>query len=164
MPVTIARAEADYPAFGLQPAPDGSLAYSEGTRLGYRGILAAGKTARLTLGAGEGYARFGWTDPATTADGVAITLTNLSDRPGADVVQVYRDSPEATLIGFAKVYLAPGDSQRVEITLPRRRFMIWGDAGWQLLPGPLSIRVARSAEDTGFPLALDAALLADCGP
>ncbi len=164
MPVTIARKDADYPAFALQPEDDGSLAYAEGTRLGYRGIIAAGRTARHTLGAGAGYARFGWSDAAITPMGTAITITNLSSRPGAEVVQVYRDMPEPTLIGFAKVRLAPGESRRVEIALPRRRCMVWGEAGWQLLPAPLALRIARHAEDPGFALALDPALLADCGP
>jgi beta-glucosidase len=164
MPVTIAHEEADYPAFALQPSADGSLAYSEGTRLGYRGIVAASKTARHTLGAGQGYARFGWSDVGVMLGGIAVTVTNLSDRPGADVVQVYRDAPEPTLMGFAKVHLVPGESRRLAITMPRRRFMVWGDSGWQLLPAPHIVRVARHAEDAGHVLAIDPASLADTGP
>ena len=164
MPVTIARKEADYPAFALQPAADGSLAYSEATRLGYRGILAAGKTAHHALGSGQGYARFGWTDPVAVPGGVAVTVTNLSDRPGADVVQIYRDMPEPTLIGFTKANLAPGECRRVEVPLTRRRFMVWGDSGWQLLPAPHTVRVARHAEDAGHALAIDPATLGQTGP
>lgn len=163
MPVTIARTEADYPGYALQPALDGKLAYSEGTRLGYRGVIAAGKTAHHTLGAGQGYAQFVWADAASTEGGVAITVTNTSGRAGADVVQVYRDVPEATLIGFAKVHLAPGESQRVTVPLPRRRFMIWGEAGWQLLPAPLRVRVARHAEDAGHTVEINAATLPATG-
>jgi beta-glucosidase len=164
MPVTIARHEADYPGYALQPAPDGSLPYSEGTRIGYRGIIAAEKTARHTLGAGQGYARFSWTDADAVPGGIAVTVSNLSDRPGADVVQVYRDEPEPTLIGFAKVHLAPSESRRVEITLPCRRFMIWGEAGWQMLPAPHHVRVARHAEDAGLALVIDPASLGQTGP
>jgi len=164
MAVTIARKEADYPAFALQPAADGSLAYSEATRLGYRGILAAGKTAHHTLGSGQGYACFGWTDPVAVPGGVAVTVTNLSDRPGADVVQIYRDMPEPTLIGFTKAHLAPGECRRVEVPLTGRRFMVWGDSGWQLLPAPHTVRVARHAEDAGHALAIDPATLGQTGP
>ncbi|WP_421846708.1 glycoside hydrolase family 3 C-terminal domain-containing protein [Novosphingobium sp.] len=160
MPVTIARAEADYPAFTLQPDADGSLPYSDRTRIGYRGIASA----RHTLGAGQGYARFAWTAAEATPGGVAVTVTNLSDRPGAEVVQVYRDSPETTLIGLAKVHLAPGEAQRVQVTLPRRRFMVWGESGWELLPAPHAVRIARHAEDTGHALEVDAAALPDTGP
>ncbi len=163
MPVTIARSEADYPGYALKPEADGKLNYSDATRIGYRGIIAAGNTALHTLGAGQGYAKFDWSEAAVTDNGVAITVTNISDRAGAEVVQVYRDVPESTLIGFAKVRLAAGDSQQVAIALPRRRFMTWGDAGWQLPPAPLRIRVARHAEDPGFALEVDEAILDEAG-
>jgi beta-glucosidase len=164
MPVTIARAEADYPGYDLKPQADGALPYSDGTRIGYRGVIAAGKTARHTLGAGQGYARFEWSHPVVTAEGVAVTVTNLSARAGAEVVQVYRDAPEPTLIGFAKVQVEPGRAALVTIPLTRRRFMTWGEAGWALLPAPHTIRIARHAEDTGFALEIDAATLPDTGP
>ena len=159
MPVTIARAESDYPAFALQPNADGSLPYNEGTRLGYRGMASA----RHTLGAGMGYARFEWSHPEVTADGVSLTVTNLSCRAGSEVVQVYRDVPEPTLIGFAKVHLEPGKAALVSVPLPRRRLSIWSDSGWQPLPGTTAVRIARHAEDPGLPLALDAAALPDTG-
>ncbi len=163
MPVTIARSEADYPGYALKPEADGKLVYNDGTRLGYRGIMAAGKTAQHTLGAGEGFAKFEWSDPASAEGVLSVTVTNVSNRAGAEVVQVYRDVPEATLIGFAKVHLAAGASERVAIPLPRRRFMTWGERGWQLLPSPLRVRVARHAEDIGFALVVDAAGLVDAG-
>ena len=161
MPVTIARAEADYPAFGLQPSADGALPYREGTRIGHRGIIAAGRTARHTLGAGQGYARFDWSHPALTAGGVSITVTSLSSRAGTEVVQVYRDTPEPTLIGFAKVHVEPGKTALVTIPLSRRRFMVWGERDWEPLPTPCRIRIAHHAEDSGFALTLDPADLAD---
>lgn len=164
MPVTIARAEADYPGYHLQPQADGSLPYTDGTRIGYRGVIAAGKTARHTLGAGQGYARFEWSHPAVTAEGVAITVTNLSARAGSDIVQVYRDSPEPTLIGFAKVRLEPGCAALVTIPLARRRFMTWGDNGWQLLPNPHTVRIARHAEDAGSTLDIDVETLEHQAP
>ena len=155
--------EADYPGYALKPEADGKLAYAEGSRLGYRGVIAAGKTARHTFGAGQGYARFGWSNAANTDGGVTIILTNVSNRAGAEVVQVYRDVPEPTLIGFAKVQLEAGVSQRVTIPLPRRRFLIWSASGWQMLPGPLRVRMARHAEDPGFALEVDAASLNEAG-
>ncbi|OYU35411.1 glycoside hydrolase family 3 C-terminal domain-containing protein [Novosphingobium sp. PASSN1] len=164
MPVTIAREEADYPAFALKPTADGALPYREGTRLGYRGIASA----HHTLGAGQGYARFAWSQPIATADGVSLTVTNLSNRAGAEVVQVYRDAPEPTLIGFAKVHLEPGKAASVTVPLTRRRFAVWGESGgesgWQLLTAPNQVRIARNAEDPGFALEVDAAALPDLGP
>lgn len=154
MPVAIARQEADYPGYALAPDADGKLVYDDGVRFGHRGIIAAGKTALHTLGAGQGYARFEWSDAAATDTGVAITVTNVSDRAGSDVVQVYRDVPETTLVGFAKVALAGGESTRVEIALPRRRFQRWTDAGWAALGESVPVRIARHAEDAGTTLNL----------
>lgn len=149
MPVSIAREEGDYPGFALAPDADGKLAYAEGTRIGYRGIAAA----RHTLGAGQGYARFDWSDAAVSDGGVELTVTNISDRASSDVVQVYRDLPEPALVGFAKVHLAAGASARVRVDLPSRRFMQWRESGWEPIAAAVSVRIARHAEDRG--LALD---------
>ena len=148
MPVTIARQEADYPGYALQPDADGRLAYDDGTRFGYRGIASA----RHTLGSGQGYARFAWDDPRVVDGGVAIDVTNTADRAGAEVVQVYRDTPETALVGFAKVQLQPGERATVQVPLPRRRLMIWGDTGWTAIADRVTIRIARDAEDVGHPL------------
>ena len=163
MPVSIARAEADYPGYALQPAADGKLTYTDGTRLGYRGVIAAGKSAHHTLGAGQGYAWFEWRNASFSEGCVAVTVINTSARAGAEVVQVYRDVPETTLIGFAKINLASGQSQRITIPLPRRRLMIWGTDGWELLAGPVNVRIARDAEDPGLAVLLDPAELSNSG-
>lgn len=149
MPVTIARREADYCGYDLKPDADGKLAYAEGTRLGYRGLIAQGTPARHAFGSGFGYARFAWSDVSAQGLDVALTVTNLSDREGADVVQVYRDAPECALVGFAKVRLAPGEARRVTVRLEPRALRIWQDGGWHMLQGPVPLRVARCAEDAG---------------
>ena len=57
---------------------------------------------------------------------VEVTATNIGDRPGSEVVQVYRRDltglvlrPERELVGFAKVRLEPGDSTLDEIAQTR---------------------------------------------
>lgn len=163
MPVSIARDEGDYPGYSLEPDADGQLRYTDGVRLGYRGLIAAGTPARHTLGAGIGYARFDWCDAEVDGDGIAVTVRNVSDRAGSDVVQVYRDEPEATLVGFAKVALAAGESTRVRIPLTRRRFMRWGAQGWRDIGTQVAVRVARHAEDKGMALVIDVAALPTTG-
>lgn len=159
MPVTIARDEGDYPGYVLKPDVDGQLRYTDGVRFGYRGLILAGKTARHTLGAGAGYARFEWSDAQVASDAVEVTVRNVASRAGSDVVQIYRDAPEATLVGFAKVHLEPGESARVRVPLKRRRFMIWGERGWTDLAEQVSIRVARHAQDAGTPLTITVSAL-----
>jgi beta-glucosidase len=149
MPLTIAAEETDYPGYSLEPDGTGQLPYAEGTGIGYRGLLAAGKRAGHAFGAGEGYARFEWCDAAAEGDGVAVTVTNVSDRAGCEVVQVYREGTGAALVGFAKLHLQPGASQRVQVALPRRRFARWGERGWEAPTEPVDVRVARHAEDPG---------------
>lgn len=154
MPLSIAMAEADYPAFALTPDADGRLAYGEGILVGYRGLVAGSKPARHAFGSGMGYARFAWSAPAIEDGAVCITVRNLSDRAGADVVQLYRDTPECGLLGFSKVHLGPGEERRVAIRPEPRMLRRWQGAMWVPLPGPLKVRVARSAEDEGFALVL----------
>ena len=154
MPVSIAREEADYPAFELKPDADGKLPYSDGVQIGYRGIVAAGKSARHPLGSGFGYTSFAWDDLQIEEDGISLLVENTGKRPGSDVVQVYREDPTLALIGFAKVKLTAGQSTRVKIPLTQRRFATWND-GWQLASGPSAIRIVRNAEDEGFAAAID---------
>lgn len=163
MPVTIARNESDYPAYALKPDADGQLPYADGVRFGHRGIIAAGKRARHTLGAGIGYAQFAWSDAEVEGDAVAVTVRNLTARAGSDVVQLYRDTPEVALVGFAKVALGPGEARRVRIPLTRRRFMRWSDSGWTDIAPQVQLRVARDAEDSGVALTVTVAELPQTG-
>lgn len=152
LPVTIAAEEADYPAFALAPAADGSLVYAEGTRTGYRGLIAAGTRARHPFGSGVGYARVDWSDPRVDAGGVSVDLANRGERETVEVVQVYRDAPESALVGFARVVLAAGECRRVHVPIERRALRIWGAAGWQPVAERLAVRIARHCEDAGFEL------------
>ncbi|RIV87745.1 beta-glucosidase [Aurantiacibacter zhengii] len=161
MPVSIAQSEADYPAFALKPGAEGKLAYSEGIQVGYRGILAAGKSARHTLGAGAGYTSFSWDDARAENDGVSVRIENTGTRTGSEIVQVYRDGQETALLGFAKVTLATGAAERVTVRLPARRFACWSKAGWQLPTGHCKVRVARTAEDAGLAVQVDPQALPD---
>lgn len=152
MPVSIARAESDYPAFSLQPDADGNLPYDEGTRIGYRGMA----DPRHILGAGMGYADIALvTAAATAADGdvlVIATIENRSDRAGSDVIQVYRRAPELALAGFAKVQLAAGERRDVSILIPRRRLQYW-DGGWRDIIDP-RLFAGQSAADVAVDLSL----------
>lgn len=159
LPVTIAGNEADYPAFALEPAADGTLAYSEGTLLGYRGLAAHGKAARHPFGSGIGYARFAWADAAIEDGAAHLTVTNTSDRAGSDVVQVYRDAPECALVGFTRVELAAGESRRIAVPLEPRALQRWNGQGWEPVAQRLALRLARHCEDEGLVVEMEIAAL-----
>lgn len=154
MPVTIARDDADYPALSLQPDASGDLSYSEGTRVGYRGLAARGIAPRQAFGAGFGYTTFALDGAAVGPDGadgwtVTVSVRNTGTRAGAEVVQVYRTVPELTLVGFEKVHLAAGETRTVRIGIDRRRLQVW-EGGWTDLPGPVDLQVGRSSADLPF--------------
>jgi beta-glucosidase len=154
MPVTIARDDGDYPALSLQPDANGDLYYSEGTRVGYRGLAARGIAPRQAFGAGFGYTTFALGGAAVEPDGadgwiVTVNVCNTGKRAGAEVVQVYRTLPELTLVGFDKVHLAPGGTRTVRIAIDRRRLQAW-ENGWTDLTGPVDLRVGRCSADLPF--------------
>ena len=144
MPVTIARAEEDYPAFALTPDAHGDLSYDDGVGVGWRGIPAPAHA----FGSGFGYARFAIEDAAIDGLSVGVSVRNLSGRRGSEVVQVYRAAPERALVGFAKVHLGPHESTRLNIALEPRMLRRWTDAGWQPLSGSIDLKVCRSSDDT----------------
>ena len=154
LPVTIAASEQDYPAFGLTPDSSGDLRYSEGMLLGYRGLHAKGIAPRHAFGAGFGYARFTLTDAILSGSmsegaAVAVTVSNISAVAGSEVIQIYRDAPEMTLIGFTKIHLQPGESRSVTIDLPKRRFETWRDE-WQLIDATARLFIGRSSANLDF--------------
>jgi beta-glucosidase len=76
---------------------------------------------------------------------------------GAEVAQLYVsdpsaqvDRPERELKGFAKVRLAPGETQHVTLTLDARAFSYWDTPAhkWIIDPGKFILRVGDSSEST----------------
>jgi beta-glucosidase len=156
MPVTIACEDADYPALSLQPDANGDLRYAEGTRVGYRGLAARGIAPRQAFGSGFGYTSFALESAAIAPDEaggwtVAVTLANTGHRAGAEVVQVYRERPELTLVGFEKTWLEPGERRVLHIAVERRRLQVW-DGEWADLAGDMRLLIGRSSDD--LPLAV----------
>lgn len=144
LPLSFAAQEADYPAFDLTPDENGDLMYAEGAEIGYRGLLAAGRTARFPFGHGLGYADITPMSPTMIGNGCnplfRLALRNRASRAGKAVVQLYlehalseggRSTPR--LVGFATVHVPADGSVEVELSadpLSRR----WWDAragGWR---------------------------------
>lgn len=142
MPVSIARDEGDYPAFGLAPDAGGDLHYADGVAVGWRGIARPAHP----FGSGAGYARFVIED--ATVDGlvVSVTVRNLSQRAGQEVVQVYRPAPDRALVGFAKVTLAAHETARVAVAIEPRMLRRWSDDSWQPL-GAITLEIGRASDD-----------------
>ena len=96
--------------------------YEEDIWVGYRYFDKAGKDVVFPFGYGLGYTEFGYSNPVMTRHGSkcspSVTVTNVGNRPGKEVVQLYFTAPadtlakpKAELLAFAKTpELAPGES------------------------------------------------------
>ena len=142
------------------------IRYSEGLEIGYRWFQAQGVQLLFGFGFGLSYTTCDLTDVSVDApDGanspvtVTASLTNTGPVAGAEVVQVYlgvpaQGQPPKRLVGFQKVFLEPGPSRRVTITLDpaatHHPFAVWdyGIRGFKPVPGDYTIYVGTSADDT----------------
>ena len=164
LPVTIARREADYPAFDTTPAANHELVYREGVNLGYRGFDAAGIEPRFAFGHGLGYTTFEYEEVTVTADGLAegeplelrVRIRNTGTRAGKEVIQIYVADLESTvqrpvreLKGFAAVRLEPGETKEVAMALEDRDLAYWDVErhSWRIEPGRFDIEIGHSSRD-----------------
>ena len=170
LPTTFPHELADTPAFPSYPGVAGRARYAEGVYVGYRHYDANEVEPRFCFGHGLSYTRFEYGDlglslgdqaaagePDTGALVVAtVDVTNVGDRPGREVVQLYvRDvdasvaRPEQELKQFDKIALAPGETRTVSLGLHPRAFSFWdaGRPGWVLEPGEFEIRVGSSSRN-----------------
>ena len=86
--------------------------YAEGCEIGYRYYNKHGIPVRFPFGFGLSYTSFAKTDWTKDGERWTQTITNIGDRYGAEVAQLYLDGE---LRGFQKVWLAPGESATVTI-------------------------------------------------
>jgi beta-glucosidase len=90
-----------------------------------------------------------------------VPVTNTGTRPGREVVLLFVrrpdtaiDRPAWVLGGFAKAFVAPGETAAVAVDIDAGALRHWDGAAWQIESGPIDVRVARSAADPGTVLRL----------
>lgn len=160
LPTTFPHRIEDTPAFAFYPGSHGRSPYGEGVFVGYRHYDAHGVEPRFCFGHGLSYTRFEYGELTVEHDGVSshmavsLDVTNVGERWGREVVQLYvRDveaslsRPERELKQFAKVGLAPGETATVRLELPSRAFAFWdvNHDGWLVEPGEFEIAVGSSS-------------------
>ena len=99
--------------------------YAEGTEVGYRYYNRHGITVRYPFGYGLSYTSFHHSDWKQEGSTYTQTVTNTGSRFGAEVAQLYLDGE---LRGFRKVYLQPGESVEVAITVEEEPTHDYADA------------------------------------
>ena len=145
--------------------------YKESVFVGYRYYQKAKKTVAFPFGFGLSYTTFGYSDMKIEEnDGeitVTATVTNTGDRFGAEIVELYVKAPitdvfkpEKELRGFAKVYLAAGESKETAIVVKKsdlayynvkeKRFVIEnGEYEFQLCSDCESVKLSETIKIDG---------------
>jgi len=130
MPTTIPARYEHNPAYLNYPGENSVVRYGEGLFVGHRFFDARHIAPRVPFGHGLSYATFEWSTIRVLAASnesdvsapivVEVDVTNTSDRPGVEVVQLYVEPPSTTpvqrpvreLKAFAKVHVDPGAGGR----------------------------------------------------
>ncbi len=133
-----------------------NVEYREGLYVGYRYYQTAGVPAAFPFGYGLSYTTFAYSDLKADEKGVTLTVTNTGKCAGAEIVQLYVAKPDAEIFrpaqelkGFAKVFLAPGESKTVAIPLDDKAFRYWNvkTNRWEIEGDRYQLRVGASCMD-----------------
>ena len=132
-----------------------SITYPEGSDVGYRWFDRAKQAPLYGFGYGLSYTNFHFGDLKATGGSQATarcTVTNTGSRSGTAVPQIYVIVPghAKRLVGWVRVTLAPGESQRVNVSADPRLLANFdaGKRSWIIAPGTYRIELASSAVDT----------------
>lgn len=140
LPVSFEKQWADNPSYNSYYDTDGDkhVRFTEGIFIGYRGHDKNKTQVQYPFGYGLSYTTFELSDMTATtnnADGdnlveVTFNIRNTGKVAGAEVVQLYVgkesespvERPVRELKNYEKIYLEPGESQTVTMTLPKDAF------------------------------------------
>ena len=153
---TWAKAHDDTPAKANFGGEGRNVEYREGLYVGYRYYQTAGVKPAFPFGYGLSYTTFEYSGLKADETGVTLTVTNTGSAAGAEIVQLYVAKPDAKVFrpeqelkGFAKVFLAPGESKTVTIALDDKAFRYWNvkTNAWEVEGGSYQLRVGASCVD-----------------
>ena len=137
--------------------------YAEGVYVGYRYYEKKEMPVRWAFGHGLSYTEFvidnirvssGTMDDDGTID-VTVDVTNVGERAGKEVVQLYvsdkngtPDRPVKELKGFAKVELQPGEKKSVTLTINARSLSYFEEkiGGWFAPTGKYGILIGDASD------------------
>ena len=137
--------------------------YKEGIYVGYRGVDRYKTRPLFAFGHGLSYTTFSMgkvsADKRTISQAepitFTVTVTNTGKCAGAEVVQLYISDlksslprPKKELKGFSKVYLQPGESREVSITIGSDALSYYDDAKrqWVCEPGDFEALIGNSSD------------------
>jgi len=162
LPTTIPRRLSDNPSYGNFPGEAGRVTYAEGVFMGYRGYEHRNVEPRFAFGHGMSYTTIDVGTPTVSESTfrrgqtlrVEVPVTNTGTRPGSEVVQLYvvppasAERPVKELKDFARVWLEPGESTRVDLSVGDRAFAYWRSqsGGWTLDSGRYELAIGAASD------------------
>lgn len=158
LPVTFPVRDQDTPTWGTDGAFANDPVYAEKLDMGYRWYDAKNIAPMFEFGYGLSYTHFSYSNlslkqgPGHTIT-ASFTVRNDGRVAGAETAQVYlgvnySGEPPRRLAGWQKVYLNPGESKPVRVTISERLQSVWDVThnGWQYVPGS-AVYVGASSRD-----------------
>lgn len=166
LPVTFGKDREDFPASteGEFPGIDEVVNYSEGIFVGYRYFDHFGTDILFPFGHGLSYTNFSYNDLSFSTEKlsgndtleVSYTITNIGNRDGAEISQLYISDVEASLErpvkelkGFNKSFLKPGESEICQLYVSKRDLAFWDEDKdcWKAENGAFEIFIGSSSQD-----------------
>lgn len=138
--------------------------YKEGIYVGYRWADAHKTRPLFAFGHGLSYTTFNLSNLRLSANDISsndsltvtVNVKNTGKRAGAEVVQLYIhddkasvDRPYKELKGFDKVYLQPGESKDVTITIGKDALSFYDESAhqWKAEPGVFTVLVGNASDN-----------------
>ena len=135
--------------------------YEEGIYVGYRHFDTSELEVSYPFGYGMSYSSFEFGDMQVNEENdsiqVSLTVKNIGEIPGKEVVQVYTgksdtkiDRPTKELKAFAKTsLLQPQSLDSINLIIPIKDLQYWNESTgqWELEKGMYSIQVGSSSRD-----------------
>ena len=129
LPVTFVRSADELPEFTDYSMKNRTYRYIE-------------KEALYPFGFGLSYAEFEYSEAEIADQTAFVTLKNVGKIPAAEVTQLYVKRPDspfdarnASLCGFVRTLLAPGEAKRIAIPIPDAAFEAVNDEGIRVSAG-----------------------------
>jgi beta-glucosidase len=164
--VTFPRRLEDTPAFLSWGKGLREMYYGEGVFVGYRYYEKLRNDPLFYFGYGLSYTTFEYSNlhvPETVELGdqgaqsfeVSVDVTNTGERDGHEIVQVYISDvecaalrPRKELKGFAKIWVAKGETATAKVSLDKYALSYWNEEveKWHAEKGAFKVIISRSAD------------------